>query len=198
MSLSNPLEDLVSQFQKLPGIGEKSAYRLAFFILSLSKEDVFSFSNEMMKAKTTIQYCEICFNIALSTRCHICDNAARDRSTLCVVSDPKDIFSIEKSREFNGVYHVLGGLLSPLDGIHPDMLRIKELMKRLSDTPVKEIIFAINTTVQGDTTFLYLKSMLENTDITLSKLAHGLPMGADIEFADELTLQKAFEGRVHV
>ena len=192
----SPLSGLVSQFKKLPGIGEKSALRLAFFILSMSDSDVQAFSHELIDTKQSIQYCSNCYSISRSEICHICSDSTRDSSRLCVVSEPQDVFSLEKTNSYKGVYHVLGGLISPLDGVHPEMLRIPELVARLKKGSYNEVILAINPTVEGDATVMYLQAILKSFNLNLSKLAHGLPMGADIDYADELTLQKALEGRV--
>ncbi len=192
----SPIAGLVSQFKKLPGVGEKSAQRLAFFILSMSESDVSTFSSELVTTRRSIQYCSHCFSISRQEQCHICLDPSRDLDRLCIVSDPQDVFSIEKTKSFRGVYHVLGGLISPLDGVHPEMLRIPELVARLKKHSYKELILAINSTVEGDATVMYLQSILKSFEVSISKLAHGLPMGADIDYADELTLQKALEGRI--
>ena len=192
----SPIAGLVSQFKKLPGVGEKSAQRLAFFILSMSESDVTTFSSELVTTRRSIQYCSQCFSISRQEQCHICLDPSRDLDRLCIVSDPQDVFSIEKTKSFRGVYHVLGGLISPLDGVHPEMLRIPELVARLKKHSYKELILAINSTVEGDATVMYLQSILKSFEVSISKLAHGLPMGADIDYADELTLQKALEGRI--
>lgn len=196
--MKNPLGELVEQLSLLPGVGEKSAQRLAFFFLSLSKADVHRFSRVLSETREAIRYCELCFNISLAERCHICEDLERQHDVLCVVSEPKDVFSIERAGEFKGVYHVLGGLVSPLEGIHPEMLRVQELVDRLKQGRVSELIFAINSTVEGDTTILYLTQVLRPLGVKLSKLAYGLPMGADIDYTDELTLTKALQGRVEL
>lgn len=177
-------------------MGEKSAQRLAFFFLSLSPEEVEGFSNELIRTRKAIRYCSQCYNIAISDLCHICADPSRDPGSLCVVADPRDIFSLEKAAVFKGHYHVLGGLISPLDGIHPELLRLRELVDRLKNKAFSEVILAINPTVEGDATILYLEKLLAPLQVKVSRLAYGLPMGADIEYTDELTLQKAFQGRV--
>jgi recombination protein RecR len=194
----NPLLGLIAQLKKLPGVGEKSAQRMAFFMLSLSLSDVQNFAREIVDTRSRIRYCDTCYNISFEPRCYVCLDPKRDHSQLCVVSDPKDIFALERTGAINGVYHVLGGLISPLDGIHPEVLRIGELKQRLNTGAFKEVIFAINPTVEGDATTLYLNRVLEGCDVVVTKLAHGLPMGGDIDYADELTLQKAFQGRVAI
>jgi recombination protein RecR len=198
MELNNPLSHLVQQLSKFPGVGEKSAQRLAFFLLSLPKEEVGKMAQAMIDTRNNIRYCDSCFNISFQPRCYLCSDERRDRSMMCIVASPKDIVAFERSGEYKGVYHVLGGLLSPIDGIHPEMLRIEELVTRLRTGEVTEIILAINATVEGDTTCLYLSNMLSGLNISISKLAYGLPVGADIDYADELTLQKALTGRKRI
>ena len=198
MELNNPLSHLVHQLSKFPGVGEKSAQRLAFFLLSLPKEEVGKMAQAMIDTRNNIRYCDSCFNISFQPRCYLCSDERRDRSMMCIVASPKDIVAFERSGEYKGVYHVLGGLLSPIDGIHPEMLRIEELVTRLRTGEVTEIILAINATVEGDTTCLYLSNLLSGLNISISKLAYGLPVGADIDYADELTLQKALTGRKRI
>ena len=198
MELNNPLSHLVQQLSKFPGVGEKSAQRLAFFLLSLPKEEVGKMAQAMIDTRNNIRYCDSCFNISFQPRCYLCSDERRERSMMCIVASPKDIVAFERSGEYKGVYHVLGGLLSPIDGIHPEMLRIEELVTRLRTGEVTEIILAINATVEGDTTCLYLSNLLSGLNISISKLAYGLPVGADIDYADELTLQKALTGRKQI
>ncbi len=191
----NPVQPLIDQLSALPGIGQKSAERLAYFFLSLPQADVGRFTETLTHIRRHIRYCERCFNLSLSQYCSICEDTSREANVLCVVAQPKDIGAIERMRQFQGRYHVLGGLISPLDGIHPELLRINELQRRLSEEPVKEIILAINPTVEGDATILYLSSVLRQYSVTLSQLAYGLPMGANIDYTDEITLRLAFDGR---
>ena len=198
MVYESPLRPLIMELKQLPGIGEKSAQRLAFFLLSLPGASVEKMAKQMIKTKTEIRYCSTCFNISLSSLCHICDNPKRDRGLLCIVAEPRDIFALERTQEFKGVYHVLGGLISPIDGIHPESLRIPELLARLEEQEYKEIVLAITPTIEGDTTVLYLHSLLKKKAIPITKLAYGLPVGSDIDYADEMTLQKAFSGRRQV
>lgn len=198
MAVENPLQDLIFQLQKMPGIGPKSAQRLAFFFLSLPKKDVDQFASVLAKTRHNIRYCDRCFNIAWSSRCGICEDENRLADVLCVVSEPRDILAIERIKAFHGRYHVLGGVISPIDGIHPETLRIQELMTRLRAEPVKELILAINPTVEGDATILYLTSLLQSSGIRITKLAYGLPIGSDIDYADDLTLQKSFLSRTSV
>jgi recombination protein RecR len=195
MVYDSPLKPLVTELKQLPGVGEKSAQRLAFFLLSISKDRVDKIAKQMSDTRSDIKYCETCFNISLETICHICKNPGRDKDLLCIVAEPKDIFALEKTHEFKGTYHVLGGLISPIDGVHPEALRIPELLERLRQQSFKEIILAINPTIEGDTTVLYLHSVLKQLKLSVTKLAYGLPVGADIDYADELTLQRAFTGR---
>ncbi|MBT6121497.1 recombination protein RecR [bacterium] len=191
----NPLDGLMTQLTKFPGVGQKSAQRMAFFLLSIPGKDVHSMASTMVDTRQRIRYCERCFNISFEKTCSICEDSNRDRSLLCVVSEPKDIFAIERAGQFKGNYHVLGGLISPIDGILPESLRIKELIERLKSEPLSEVIFAINPTIEGDATILYLTKILASFETKLSSLAYGLPVGSDMDYADELTLQKAFQGR---
>lgn len=192
---NNPLEPLVNTLSKLPGIGPKSAQRLAFFLLSLPIENVAMMADTMVSTCRAIKYCHTCFNISLSSVCHICADPKRDTRRLCIVAEPKDIFAIERTHEFKGIYHVLGGLISPLDDIHPDSLRISELISRVKQNPYDELILAINPTIEGESTILYLQSLFKSLQHKISTLAYGLPAGADMDYADELTLQKALMGR---
>jgi len=194
----SPLKPLVEELKQLPGIGEKSAQRLAFFLLSISEQKVDKMADQMKKTRQEIVYCEQCFNISLEPLCHICKNPGRDNQLLCIVAEPKDIFALEKTHEYKGQYHVLGGLISPIDGVHPQSLRIPELLARVEREQFKEIVLAINPTIEGDTTLLYLHGQLKPFNVPVTKLAHGLPVGADIDYADEMTLQKAFAGRRYV
>jgi len=194
----HPLSNLITQLKKLPGIGEKSASRLAFFLLSLPPEEINQFAKTMVDTKQKVRYCEKCFNISFETICNICKDSLRNQTQICLVAEPKDIFAIEKSKSYQGVYHVLGGLLSPLDGFHPEMLRIPELLKRIETNHFSELILAINPSIEGDATILYLTSLLKNTNIKITRLAYGLPMGSDLEYADEITLQKALQGRIQI
>lgn len=195
--LENPLKELIQELTILPGIGPKSAEKLAFFFLSLTKNDVQKFCRILSATRENIRYCEHCFNISFSNVCSICQDSERNKHQLCIVAEPKDIYALEKTK-YSGLYHVLGGLISPIDGIHPEVLRIKELEQRLEKEPIKEIILAINSSIEGETTILYLVKFLEQFQIPLTRLAHGLPMGADIEYIDEITLGRAFQGRVKI
>ncbi len=194
----HPLQPLIDQFSILPGIGKKSAQRLAFYILSLPEKDVVRFAEVMKFTKQTVGYCERCFNLSIESLCTICNDSTRDESRLCVVAEPKDILALEKTFEYKGCYHVLGGYISPMDGVHSDSLRIQELLQRLRSGTFSELILALNPTIEGDATVHYLKQCLEPYDISVTQLAYGLPFGGDIDYTDELTLQKAFLGRTKV
>ena len=191
----NPLEPLISELKRLPGVGDKSAQRLAFFLLSISEKDVQQIATTMVETRKKIIYCQSCFNISLDETCYICADERRLQHTLCIVSEPKDIFAMERTGVYKGLYHVLGGLISPLDGVHPESLRIKELVERLQNQSFEEVVFAINPTVEGDSTIMYLSAILESLNLTITKLAYGLPMGSDIDYADEMTLAKAISSR---
>lgn len=192
-----PLANLITEFQKMPGIGPKSAQRLAFYILGSSNAEAEKLSEAIKDAKKSIRYCSSCFNITVTDPCEICLDAGRDKSRICVVADPKDVIAIEKTRDYRGLYHVLGGVISPLDGVGPDNLRVKELLSRLNGK-VEEIILATNPTVEGETTNMYLTKLIKPLGLKLTRIAYGLPMGSDMDFADEVTLCKAFEGRREV
>ena len=196
MEYTRPLAQLIDQFQKFPGIGPKSAQRMAFYLLKWNENEVEKFAETMIEAKQTIKYCETCFNLSSQSPCEICSSLKRDKSTICVVAEPKDLIAIEKTNEYKGVYHVLQGLISPLDGVGPEDIKIKELLVRVSDDSVKEVILAINPTVEGETTSLYLNKILKPFEIKVTRIAFGLPMGGDLEYVDDLTLLKALEGRV--
>lgn len=189
-----PLEKLIEQFRKLPGVGRKSAVRMAFSVLELSDEAAATFSSAITDAKKQIRHCEICHNLSVDDVCPICSDDTRDHSLICVVEDAKAILAFEKVRGFRGVYHVLGGVISPINGITPDKLAILDLVRRVKDG-VKEVIIATNPTVEGETTATYISSLLKNTGVTVSRLAYGIPVGGDIEYADEVTLNRAIEGR---
>lgn len=186
---------LIEQFQKFPSVGPKSAQRMAFYLLRMSKADVEKFATTILEAKETTKTCEICFNISSDSPCEICSSTQRDRTTICVVSESKDLIAIEKTNEYKGLYHVLQGLISPMDGIGADDIRIKELLTRLTDNNVKEVILALSPSVEGEATSLYLTKLIKPFGITVSRIAFGLPVGADLEYADEITIAKAIEGR---
>lgn len=190
-----PLERLIEQFQKLPGIGHKTAVRLAFAVLDLSDEEAFAFSDAVRAAKEGVRLCSVCQNIADKELCPVCSDSGRDRSVICVVEDAKAVMSLEKVREFRGVYHVLHGAISPLSGIGPDKLKIPELLSRLGSGEVEEIIIATNPTIDGEATAMYLTKLIKPFGIKVSRLAYGIPVGGELEYADEVTLMRALEGR---
>ena len=189
------LTKLTECFARLPGIGRKSAQRLAFHILRMPEEEAKAFANAILEAREKIGYCEICKNITDTPRCAICSDETRDKSTVCVVEDPRDVIAIERTKEYHGLYHVLGGLISPMDGIGPENLFIKELLARLGDGTVKEVIMATNPTVEGEATAMYLSRLLKPMGVRVSRLAYGIPVGGNLEYADEVTLYRAIEGR---
>jgi recombination protein RecR len=189
------LNKLIAELQKMPGIGPKSAQRLAFYILQSSRREVEGLLSSIKHAKERLKHCSVCFNITDLDPCKICSNGNRDGNLLCVVAEPKDLVAIERSGEYKGRYHVLGGMISPLDGIGPENLRIKELIKRLHKENFSEIILAISPTTEGEATNIYLTRLIKPLEIKLTRVAYGLPIGADMDYADEATLSKAFEGR---
>ncbi len=191
------VEQLAEQFAQLPGIGRKTAHRLALYVIKMEREEVVTLAKALVNAKDKVRYCTVCSNITEADPCLICSNTKRDRSMICVVEEPNDVHAIEKTHDFKGLYHVLGGALSPLDGIGPDDLRIKELLQRCNDD-MREIILAMNPNVEGEATTLYLSRLLKPLGIKVTRIARGLPVGSDLEFADEATLSRALEGRIAV
>jgi len=198
MLYSKPLEKLINALNKLPGIGPKTAQRLAFYILRSSPEEARDLSASIINAKENLRYCSVCGSITEKDPCAFCTSAERDPGTICIIEQPQDIFVIEKTRGYKGTYHVLMGALSPLDGVGPDDLRINGLIERLKKGGVKEVILATNPNVEGEATALYLAKALKPFQLKLTRLAHGIPMGGDIEYADEMTLAMALEGRTRV
>lgn len=190
-----PLTKLTECFARLPGIGKKSAQRLAFHVLRMPKEEADAFANAILEAREKIGYCEICKNITDTPRCAICSDENRDRTTICVVEDPRDVIAIERTKEYHGLYHVLGGLISPMDGVGPESLFIKELLSRMNDGEVKEVIMATNPTVEGEATAMYISRLLKPMGVKVTRLAYGIPVGGNLEYADEVTLYRAIEGR---
>lgn len=186
---------LIEHFQKFPSIGPKSAQRMAFYLLRMPMSEVQKFAQAMIEAKENTRACEICFNISTESPCEICSSTKRDRSIICVVAETKDLIAIEKTNEYKGLYHVLQGLISPLDGIGADDIRVKELLSRLTSEEVQEIILALPPSVEGEATSLYLTKLVKPFGIKVSRIAFGLPVGADLEYADEITLARAIEGR---
>ncbi len=189
------LETLIDRFASLPGIGRKSAQRLAFHILSLPVEETRAFADAIMDARTSVHTCKICQNLTEGEICSICASDRRDRSVICVVSEPRDVLSIERAREYNGTYHVLHGVLSPMNHVGPDDIRIKELLQRVADSDVEEVIMATNPDTEGEATAMYLSRLLKPFDIKVTRLAYGIPVGSNLEFADDATLLRALEGR---
>jgi len=198
MEYTRPLAKLIEYFQKLPSIGPKTAQRLALHVVKMPENEVKNFADSLIEAKTTISYCETCFNMSSSNPCEICSNPARNHSVICVVAETKDLMAVEKTNEYNGVYHVLQGLISPIDGISPDDIRIKELLFRVNQNNISEIILALNPSVEGEATSLYLNKLLKPFNIKITRIAFGLPMGSELEYADEMTLARALEGRVEL
>ncbi|TDT70471.1 DNA replication and repair protein RecR [Hypnocyclicus thermotrophus] len=192
------LENLIDQFNKLPGIGKKTATRLAFAILDMEIKEVEIFSNSLILAKKNIKKCSTCGNFSEDDICDICQNQKRDHSIICVVEDSKDIIAMERAKNYNGVYHVLHGKISPLNGINIDNLNIKKLIERVAKNDIKEVILALNPDLEGETTAMYINKLLKNFDITISKIASGIPMGGNIEYSDIATLSKALEGRIKI
>lgn len=196
MSQKDPLNPIIFEFSKMPGIGQKTAQRLAFYLLSLRKEHISNLIRSIEDLRDHVGYCKRCFHLTYDAdECALCGDPGRDGKVLCLVGDSRDVLAIEKMGRFKGLYHVLGGVISPLDGIGPEQLRIKELLSRLKTEPVEEIVFALNPSIEGETTTLYLTKLLKGIDIRLTQIAYGIPMGSDLEWADELTLNRAFEGR---
>ncbi len=195
MQYTKPLANLIEHLQKLPGIGPKSAQRLAFHLLKMPISEIEKFANAMLTAKETIHYCEECFNMSASNPCEICTNPNRDNSVICVCAETKDLIAIENTNEYKGKYHVLQGLISPIDGIGAEDIRIKELLHRITNNDIKEVIIALNPSVEGEATSLYLTKLLKPFNIKITRIAFGIPIGSDIEYADEITLAKAIECR---
>ena len=193
-----PVQDLIDELGRLPGIGPKSAQRLAFHILAADPDDVIRLAALLKKVKETVKFCEICFNVSEDTHCRICRDPRRDSTTICVVEEAKDVVAVERTREFRGRYHVLGGAISPIDGIGPGDLKIRELCLRLADGTVTEVILATDPNLEGEATATYLSRLLLPMGVKVSRLASGLPVGGDLEYADEVTLGRAFEGRRYV
>jgi len=189
------IENLITELTKLPGIGRKTAQRLAFFILTMPDEDAKGISQAINEVKDKARFCKECFNITAEEVCSICSSNSRDRSKLCVVEEPSNILVIERSKSFDGLYHVLLGALSPIDGFTPDRLKINELIERVRKDSIKEIIIATNPNTKGEMTAQYIREMLKPFTVKVTRIAYGLPIGGDIEFADEVTLGKALEGR---
>lgn len=195
MIYPEPLQKLIAFYKKLPGIGEKNAERMALATIELTSEDVGDFSSNILIAKETLKNCKICGHLTDKDVCDICSNKNRDQHLICVIEDYKSVFSFEKVGKFNGVYHVLNGLISPMESIGPNDINISSLVKRVNETKNVELILALKSSIEGETTILYIKKIFENSDVTISRLSYGLPMGAEIEYLDIITLDKALEDR---
>lgn len=189
------VQDLIDELGRLPGVGPKSAQRIAFHILQAEPADVRRLASALTEVKEKVRFCEVCGNVAQAERCRVCQDPRRDPSVICVVEEPKDVVAIERTREFRGRYHVLGGSISPIEGVGPDDLRIRELMTRLADGSVKELILATDPNLEGEATATYLARLVSAMGLKVTRLASGLPVGGDLEYADEVTLGRAFEGR---
>jgi recombination protein RecR len=192
------VQELIDELGRLPGVGPKSAQRIAFHLIESDLESVTKLADVLREVKQKVRFCEICGNVSENQKCGICSDPKRDLSVICVVEESKDINAIERTREFRGSYHVLGGAISPIAGVGPDQLRIKDLMKRLADPQIKEVILATNPNLEGEATATYLTRLLGSMEISVTKLASGLPVGGDLEYADDMTLGRAFEGRRRV
>ena len=195
---SPSIEKLIESFEKLPSIGNKTAARLAFYIVNASKEETDEFIKSIQDAKNNLKYCSKCYNISDSDPCQICGDKSRDQSIICVVEDVKDVVAMEKTHEFKGLYHVLHGSISPMNGIGPDDIKIKELLTRLSTGDIKEVILATNPRVEGEATAMYISKLIKPLGIKATRIAHGIPVGGDLEYTDEVTLTRALEGRVEL
>lgn len=192
------LAKLIEQFERMPSIGHKTAQRLAFYVLDMSKEQANNFAKAILDAHEKIHRCSVCCNLSEDELCPICSKIGRDKSVVCVVEDPRDVIAIERTHEFNGTYHVLNGVISPLNGIGPEKLSIKELIARMGDGEIKEVIMATNPTVEGEATAMYISRLLKPLGVATTRLAYGVPVGADLEYADEVTLLRALEGRQEI
>lgn len=199
MSLYSPsIEKLIESFERLPSIGHKTAARLAFYMLNCTEEETKEFVSSILNAKKNLKYCSKCFNISDTDPCFICGNPKRDETQICVVEDVRDIIAMEKTHEFKGVYHVLHGSISPMNGVGPEDIKIKELLARLMNGQVKEVILATNPRVEGEATAMYLSKLIKPLGVKVTRIAHGIPVGGDLEYTDEITLTKALEGRREV
>ncbi|MDT2806383.1 recombination mediator RecR [Vagococcus lutrae] len=195
MEYPTPIAKLIESYMRLPGIGAKTAARLAFFTLDMQEEEVTEFARSLISVKRDLHYCEVCGNITDQKKCQICEDESRDQTTILVVEEPKDVMSMEKMREYRGLYHVLHGVLSPMDGTGPEDINMTSLIQRLQTTDVAEVIIATNATTEGEATAMYLSRLIKPAGIKVTRLAHGLSVGSDIEYADEMTLLRAVEGR---
>lgn len=196
MLIAEPLQKAIDELSKLPSIGKKTAQRLAIYILKSKNEDVEALVNSLLELKTKIQFCKICFNISVGEVCDVCSSNKRDKTTICIVEEASDIIAIEKTNEYNGLYHVLGGVLNPLANVSADTLKIKELVERIKIGNIKEVILALNPDAEGDATSLYITRILKEYPVKISRIARGLPIGGDLEFADAATIGRALIGRI--
>lgn len=195
MYYPEPIAKLIDAFSRLPGVGPKTAGRLAFHVLRMKEDDVIDFAKALVNVKRNLHYCSVCCNITDIDPCRVCQDKGRDGSVICVVQEPKDLVAMERTKEFHGYYHVLHGAISPMEGIGPDQIHIAELLKRLSDEKVQELILATNPNIEGEATAMYLSRLVKPFGLKVTRIAHGLPVGGDLEYADEVTLTKALEGR---
>ncbi|WP_031546735.1 recombination mediator RecR [Salinicoccus luteus] len=198
MHYPEPISKLIDSFMKLPGIGPKTAQRLAFYVLNMKEDDVVNFSRSLMEVKRDLQFCSVCGHITDIDPCYICQDKNRDRSIVCVVQDTKDVIAMEKMREYKGLYHVLHGAISPMDGIGPEDINVATLIERLKDDQIEEIILATNPNIEGESTAMYISRLVKPIGVKITRLAHGLPVGGDLEYADEVTLSKAIEYRTEL
>ena len=198
MQIAEPLQTAIEELSKLPSIGKKTAQRLALYILKSDSQSVDNLVKAILELKTRLRFCSRCFNISVDELCEICTSPKRDNSVICIVEEASDVIAIEKTHEFNGKYHVLGGVLSPLSGIDPESLKIKELLKRFESEEIKEVILALNPDTEGETTSLYLAKLIKPLGVKVSRIARGLPIGGDLEFADEATISRAVMGRIEL
>lgn len=198
MYFTRPLAKLIEEFQKFPGVGPKSAQRMAFFVLDMPLDSAQSLAHTIIEAKEKVKHCSQCFNLSENDPCEICQDTRREQHTICVVAEARDLIALERTREFKGQYHVLTGLISPLEGKGPEKLSIRQLLERVGRDQIKEVILAINPTVEGDATVLYLSQLLKPLGTRISRIAFGLPVGADLEYADDVTLSKSLQGRLEI
>lgn len=198
MQIAEPLQTAIEELSKLPSIGKKTAQRLALYILKSDSQSVDNLVKAILELKTRLRFCSRCFNISVDELCEICTSPKRDNSVICIVEEASDVIAIEKTHEFSGMYHVLGGVLSPLSGIDPESLKIKELLKRFESEEIKEVILALNPDTEGETTSLYLAKLIKPLGVKVSRIARGLPIGGDLEFADEATISRAVMGRIEL
>lgn len=192
------VQDLIDEFAKLPGVGPKGAARIAFHLLGAERDDVVRLGELLTRVKDEVRFCTLCYNVASGERCRICADERRDASLICVVEEPKDVLAVERTREYRGRYHVLGGSINPIEGVGPDDLRVRELVARLSDSGIAEVILATDPNLEGEATATYLTRLVSGLGVKVTRLASGLPVGGDLEYADEITLGRAFEGRRQV